>query len=474
MTAARYLAASGQRVTLLEASDHLGGKAGSLQRGGRSFEHGYHIFPKWYANVRALLEELRVELEDFDGYHYFREGQFPARVTVKGPSGPAAFRHNLANGIVPWYQTVLCLGFTLDLVRKPLRADRDLDRVSQIGLMRDTWYVNEGVAQLNHENMLKASAIPLFGMSALTAQRVGSYWLRQPSPFLSVLRGDLQTTFIDPYEKLVRRAGHVDIRFNEAALALETASGRLRAVRTSSGVVEGDAFVLTTPLEVSRALVSGDVYQLDPSLGNMHWLETQPMAALHVRLRRKLHGLPREHVFLYGGDLALSFIDVAQTWRNHDVPTELSFIVSNFTRLRSLSEDEAIAAILSEARRYLPIDESDFAEPPVLHPNTDAPLFINTVGSEVNRPGPRTAIPNLYMAGDYIRNPIDLACMEGAVYTGMEAARLVLRDVGRTDVTSPRIPPTLPQHLVNAVRLALTPALASAKVAAKVADRFPM
>ena len=33
------------------------------------------------------------------------------------------------------------------------------------------------------------------------------------------------------------------------------------------------------------------------NLGNMHFLEAQPMVALHLRLRGELLELPREHVF---------------------------------------------------------------------------------------------------------------------------------------------------------------------------------
>ena len=53
MTVARELAVRGWRVILLERSRRLGGKAGSEFRNGRLVEHGYHVFPQWYPNVRA-------------------------------------------------------------------------------------------------------------------------------------------------------------------------------------------------------------------------------------------------------------------------------------------------------------------------------------------------------------------------------------------------------------------------------------
>ena len=60
MVVARELALRGWRVILLERSGRLGGKAGSDLRNGRLVEHGYHVFPQWYPNVRAIVERMGV------------------------------------------------------------------------------------------------------------------------------------------------------------------------------------------------------------------------------------------------------------------------------------------------------------------------------------------------------------------------------------------------------------------------------
>src|SRR6185436_14285100 len=98
MVVARELALRGWRVTLLERTKRLGGKAGSDLKNGRRVEHGYHVFPKWYPNVRAILERLDVKLIDFDRYHFLRPGEYPRRVTVLGPSGFSAMWHYIFHG----------------------------------------------------------------------------------------------------------------------------------------------------------------------------------------------------------------------------------------------------------------------------------------------------------------------------------------------------------------------------------------
>ena len=107
MVIARELALRGWRVTLLERTNRLGGKAGSDTRNGRPIEHGYHVFPAWYPNVRAILGRIGVQLIDFDRYHFLRPGEYPRKVTVLAPSGIRELWHNTFHGLLPWYHNLL-------------------------------------------------------------------------------------------------------------------------------------------------------------------------------------------------------------------------------------------------------------------------------------------------------------------------------------------------------------------------------
>jgi uncharacterized protein with NAD-binding domain and iron-sulfur cluster len=55
------------------------------------------------------------------------------------------------------------------------------------------------------------------------------------------------------------------------------------------------------------------------------------------------------------------------------------------------------------------------------------PLLINRAGSWARRPEPVTAVPNLFLCGDYVRTSTDLACMEGANEAARRAVNGVLR-----------------------------------------------
>ena len=472
MVVARELALRGWRVVLLERSKRLGGKAGSDIKNGRLVEHGYHVFPQWYPNVRTILERIQVRLIDFDRYHFLLPGQYPRRVTVRGPSNLSAMLHNVFNGILPWYHNILYFYSVLDMISRPLSEKSFLDRVSQLGLMRGKWFTSESVAELGQENVLKASAIPVYDLSAMTAKRIGSYWVRQANPFLSILPGDLQTVFIDPQVRELEELG-VEIRYDSEATGVVMHEGAVAAITLQNGTeLSGDVYALCTPFEVTRRWLHDSLYEADPELGNMHFLEAQPMAALHLTLRRELSELPREHVFLHGSHYALSFIDVQRFWKGLNGKAQLSFISSNYGPLNEVSAEGAKNMLLKEIAEYLPItpDDVEYWE---LNPNLEDPLFINTIGAWPNRPRPKSKINNLYLAGDFVKNEIDLACMEGAVSAALEAARQILSDYGETkSLPVVQTPPVWPRWLLVCGRILLIPVVAVARVIALLEEKY--
>jgi hypothetical protein len=358
------------------------------------------------------------------------------------------------------------------MISRPLSDKKFLDRVSQIGLIRGKWYTSESVAEMGQENVLKASAIPVYDLSAMTAKRIAGYWVRQASPFLSILPGDLQTVFIDPQVSELEALG-VEIRYDSEVRDVRMHEGVVSAVTLRDGTeLSADVYALCAPFEVTRTWLHDSLYEADPELGNMHFLEAQPMAALHLRLRKELPDLPREHVFLHGSYYGLSFIEVGRHWKSLEGTPQISFISSNYAPLNAVSREGAKDLLLREISEYLPITAID-VESWELNPNTEVPLFINTIGAWSNRPQAKTKINNLYLAGDYVKNPIDLACMEGAVSAALQAAAQILRDHGETEpLPVVQIPPEWPRALLVLARILMVPAVAVARGIAWLEEKF--
>jgi hypothetical protein len=236
--------------------------------------------------------------------------------------------------------------------------------------------------------------------------------------------------------------------------------------------MQADVVALCTPFEVTRTWLHDEIIRADPELGNMHYLEAQPMAALHLRLRRDLPELPREHLFFHASRYALSAIEVSRLWGDTDRRPHVSFISSDYGSLREVSDEGAKDLLLSEICHYLPITPADVEEWHI-NPNGNVPLFINTIGAWPNRPRGKTAISNLYVAGDYVKNAIDLACMEGAVSAALDTAAVMLRDGGETGpLPGALVPPEVPRALLVALRIALIPAIAVARGIAWIEETF--
>jgi phytoene dehydrogenase-like protein len=458
LSLARSLRGHGFSVTILEASQRSGGKAGADRIDGHYREHGYHIFPAWYHNTRAILDELGISLIEFDRFHYIRPGQPNRRVTMHAFNSLGAILHNIFHGLYPWHLMFLQSYFILDALAERLSRKAFLDRISRTGMMHGRWYASDRIAQMEGESTLKASAIPAYEMSAMTAKLVTGFWLRNPTPFISILRENMQTAFVDPLTRSVTDGG-AEIHYGQRVESIEMDEGGIAGFVTSDGQTHtADYYVVTTPLEVTRALLKTDVVERDPDLGNIEHLQAAPMTSLQLSLNRRLDNLPPEHVFFFGGRYGLSFIDLTSHWPDL-ANTELSFIASNFTPLRDLPEQDQFDFLFEEIRQYLPIDRSDIVDW-CFKPNTDVPLFINTVAAWPNRPGPRRKnIPNLFLAGDWVRNGIDLACMEGAVSAGMEAARQIGLDAGIDGIPAPAIPRRHPAWIVRLFTLVLLPAV---------------
>jgi hypothetical protein len=181
--------------------------------------------------------------------------------------------------------------------------------------------------------------------------------------------------------------------------------------------------------------------------------------------------LPREHIFFHGSHYALSLIDVSPLWKGLDKP-ELSFISSNDGALNEVSEEGAKDFLLEEIGEYLPITPAD-VESWELNSNIDVPLFINTIGAWPNRTRPKSRVRNLYLAGDFVKNAIDLACMEGAVSAALETAVQILGDHGETgSLPLVHVPPEWPRALMVIARVLLIPMVAVARVLAWVEEKL--
>jgi hypothetical protein len=451
LTAAFELTARGVPVDLFESSDRLGGKAGSDRLpawldgslvpgsgplpGGVASDHGYHIFPKWYVNLRALWGRVGIDAGTavFEGGNYLEIPR--ARDGVRAP-----FRPEPTLG----RQELLAV---LDLV---LQSDEAVEGITlQSFLKSRPWFAYRPRSPLN-DLVLNALTIGDPDLSARAVRNVFRQWL--PVFFernWDALRDSLDAGFIEPLAQAIRDSGlgHVHLHHRLGTLA-RNGDGTISAVihRPDGSVEHRDGpLILALPLEVLRALDGPELFRAGAPLSRLHRLNANPFSALDVFFADRLPGMPLEHFTLVGSEYGLTAFDIGQHWPALQAGpgTVLQFVASRSRRFLSLTDAAFVEVLRDHIAQWIP----EIARPGrvaafVPHRNAGTPLFINEVGKWEDRlPTWDGALPNVWFAGDHVRNTTDIASMEGAVRSGLDAAEAVRRTVALTTAPVPILPP---------------------------------
>lgn len=469
MSAALRLLERGCRVTIYEAGDRLGGKAGAVRNGSDLDEHGYHIFPNWYVNTRRLVDELGIadHFVDCTDFHQLRAGEYPLVHTLRNLTSLRWLWHNINAGVLSPIDMFLFFYTTLDLAGQPYRYRAQLDQVTVTGFVRSRFYRTERVLDEMQDLMLKGITVPSYFVSAMTMRKVMQFWVKNPLPMFRILRGDLQRMLIEPIEQRLQAVGCRI--FKQERLVKIGVTGRLVDSLTlqnmdgQTRVVPVDYVLIAIPAEKLAALIDDDLYRRAPALASVRYLRAQQMASLNLYLSRRIPGMPHGHTNLLGSQFGLSFIDVSQVWVGTE-NTVLNIIASDYTPLESLTGAEATAQLISELRRYVPgIADNDIRRA-YLQPHSDAPLFRNDVGAWPFRPSAHTELDNLFLAGDCCRSHVDLVSMEGAITTGLHAAEAIRTRLGLAKRVTILLPALYPRWLLVLAKAALLPLVAVAKL----------
>jgi geranylgeranyl pyrophosphate synthase/uncharacterized protein with NAD-binding domain and iron-sulfur cluster len=215
-------------------------------------------------------------------------------------------------------------------------------------------------------------------------------------------------------------------------------------------VVEGDIYLAALPIERIAPLMNARLLAADPALGNLSALaaNVEWMNGIQFYLHRDVpttHG----HVIHIDTEWALTSVSQVQFWSEAppselfgDVRGILSVDVSDWETPGSngrpamqCSREDVVSETWDQLKRsinvgaellrnedlhswFLDADIDQDPKRPGYLSNVE-PLLVNLVDTWALRPEATTAIPNLFLASDYVRTHTDLATMEGA----NEAAR---------------------------------------------------
>ena len=335
------------------------------------------------------------------------------------------------------------------------RMSYDYQRVLAVGITRNIVATKaEEASTRTVGTLLEAFAFNVLGLGA-------------DGPLDRILNAPTNEAWIDPWVTHLKSLG-VEFRVGWTVRDLTLDAGAIAGavVEDPSGArrtVTADHYISAMPVEHARRTWNSAVRAADPQLAACDRLETDWMTGIQFYLTERMpivHG----HLDLIDSPWSLTAIAQAQHWPGRHFPADygdgtvadcLSVDVSEWDRPGILYGKTAkqctrtevarevwaqLKASLNDSGRTVLKDSvlhSWFLDPAVdglgtPHPVNDEQLLIHPAGTFHHRPRSATKIPNLFLAGDYVAVPIDLATMEGANSSARQAVNALLDRSGST------------------------------------------
>jgi uncharacterized protein with NAD-binding domain and iron-sulfur cluster len=285
--------------------------------------------------------------------------------------------------------------------------------------------------------------------------------------FDRVLDGPSSEVWLNEWVALLRRMG---VRFR-VGWTLERLT--MRRGRIAHALVRGPGnrhhhvadpwFVLAIPFERVIPLLSSPMLKADPRLDGIRRLANDWMSGLQFYLYEPFP-LTNGHVNYADSPFALTSISQQQFWQrplsdygDGTVTESFSTIVSDWVTpgiifgkpAKELTPPQLAREVYAQiqAHENKPGSKPTLTDQmlhswfldPAIKPFTgpgsqrvynDTPLFIQNPGEWANRPESATAIPNLFLAGDWVRTNINVTTMDGANQGGRQAANALLDAAG--------------------------------------------
>jgi hypothetical protein len=231
--------------------------------------------------------------------------------------------------------------------------------------------------------------------------------------------------------------------------------------------VEADHYVCALPVERARKLWSREILQLDPALRAMDRLSTGWMNGIKLFLREEVP-VSRGIVVYLDSPWLLTSVSQAQIWRkpfaerygDGAARESFSVIVSDWfspgldgRAAADCSPEELVEQIWAQLASHLNNSGRTLLRRDLLHafevdPGmhqqggslvSGDPLVLPAAGELRHRPDVVTRIPNLFLAGDYLRSEWEVANMEAASFNARRAVNAILDRTGSRESPVPAI-----------------------------------
>ena len=427
ITAALDCASAGAAVTVLESRGRLGGAAYSFTRDGIVADNGQHVFLRCCTSYRELLGRL--------GATHLVTLQPRLSIPVLAPGGQVSWLRrsdlpaplHLAGALARYRYLGPRQRASLALAMNALRRVDPDDPVADARSFGD-WLSVHRQSREAVEFMWELIARPTLNLRAADASLAQAAYVFQQGLLSDRAAGDIGYAHVplgeihDVAAQLALAQAGVDVRLRLAATAVLPMDEGFRIEAGAAAPLVADAVILAVPHVRAARL-------LPPACGvevtRLARLGTSPIVNLHVVYDRRVLDVP----FAAGVRTPVQWLFDRTSGAGLDRGQYLAISLSAADAELDMTVEDLRSRFLPALGELLP-RAADARVELFLVTREHAATFRAAPSARALRPGPRTSIPGLMLAGTWTDTGWP-ATMEGAVRSGHAAAREALKTVAR-------------------------------------------
>ncbi|KAK6911779.1 Amine oxidase [Dillenia turbinata] len=224
-----------------------------------------------------------------------------------------------------------------------------------------------------------------------------------------------------------------EVRLNSRIQRIELNTDRTvrHLVLSNGNVIEGDAYVIATPVDILKLLLPDDWKEI-AYFKKLEKLVGVPVINVHIWFDRKLKNT-YNHLLFSRSPLLSVYADMSVTCKEYYDPNKsmLELVFAPAKEWISRTDSEIIHATMEELAKLFPDEISmDQSKAKILKYHivrTPRSVYKTIPNCEPCRPLQRSPIEGFYLAGDYTKQKY-LASMEGAVLSGKLCAQAIIED----------------------------------------------